>query len=552
MSAGRLHLETPDGPWEWVATAAELALPLSELLARRGLPLNTRCGGRGWCAGCEVEWRRGGAARIGGGEDIAPAAGARVRSCQVRLRGGDDVAAVVPARSLLRHTPAVVSEFKVRIPWARDPLDPAARYGVAVDLGTTTVALLLCDLASGRVIAEASDFNAQIRHGEDVLTRIQRCATDRGAVAGLQRAAAVETIQPLLDRACAQAGVALGDVGVMTVAGNTTMLHLLAGVDPTPLGTHPFTPVFLEHRAYAPRELGLDCGGPGAAVHLLPGPAAYVGADLAAGLIATGMLYDEGPALLVDVGTNGEIIAKVGDRLIGCATAAGPAFEGAGLSCGVRGVHGAIERVRLAADPFGVECAIIGGEVRPIGLCGSAYVDFLWEARRHGFLGPTGRFTPELTVRAGDAMAADEWGRKLRLHRHGAAGAIWISEVDVARLLQAKAAIAAGITTLLGLLGTAPAAVKTVYLAGGFGLHLSLPHAIGCGLLPGFDPAQVIVVGNTALGGAFLVLNDRSLLGEMKAACRRMESVELNLQPGFEDAYIDQLALPDPPLEFSP
>jgi uncharacterized 2Fe-2S/4Fe-4S cluster protein (DUF4445 family) len=260
-------------------------------------------------------------------------------------------------------------------------------------------------------------------------------------------------------------------------------------------------------------------------------------------MVATGLLYDEGPALLVDVGTNGEIIAKVGDRLIGCATAAGPAFEGAGLSGGVRGVTGAIERVRLRAAPFGAECDIIGGGARPIGLCGSAYVDFLWEGRRIGLLGPNGRFNGEFSAQAGDAIAADEWGRKLRLHAQGAAGPIWISEVDVARLLQAKAAIAAGISTLLGLLGTTPAAVKTVYLAGGFGLHLSLEHAIGCGLLPGFVPAQVAVVGNTSLGGAFLMLNDRSLLEEAKAACRRMEAIELNLQPGFEDAYIDHLSL---------
>jgi len=243
------------------------------------------------------------------------------------------------------------------------------------------------------------------------------------------------------------------------------------------------------------------------------------------------------------VGTNGEIVAKMGDRLIGCATAAGPAFEGAGLSCGVRGVRGAIERVRLAVDPFAVECEVIGGGARPLGLCGSAYVDLLWEGRRTGILGSNGRFTPEFAARAGDAIAADKWGRKLRLEARGASGPISISEVDVARLLQAKAAIAAGITTLLGLLDTTPAAVKTVYLAGGFGLHLSLEHAIGCGLLPGFAEAQVCVVGNTSLGGAFLMLNDRSLLEEAKLACARMVAVELNLQPGFEDAYIDHLSI---------
>lgn len=537
----RLQLETPDGRREITPSGTEAAAPVSALLAGRGVPLNMRCGGRGLCSGCEVEVRSGLLRRLTDGAEVA--SGGRVKACQVRLPAEGTPVVAVPARSLLRHEPAVVSEFQVRIPWAKDPLGPGSRYGVAVDVGTTTVALVLCDLAEGRVVAEASAFNAQIRDGEDVLTRIQLCSTEPGAVVRLQRAVGAETIQPLLAEACSSAGIAAGEVGVMTVAANTTMLHLLAGVDPTPMGTHPFQAVFLEHRVHAPRELGLEFGGAQAEVHLLPGPAAYVGADLSAGMVATGMLYEEGPVLLVDVGTNGEIIAKVGDRLVGCATAAGPAFEGAGLSCGVRGVRGAIERVRLAGEPFAAECQVIGREGRPIGLCGSAYVDFLWEGRRVGLLGASGRFTPEFVARAGDVVSADQWGRRLRLHPQGAAGPISISEVDVARLLQAKAAIAAGITTLLGILGTEPAAVKTVFLAGGFGMHLSLAHAIGCGLLPGFAESQVSVVGNTSLGGAFLVLNDRSLLAEMKRASRRMESIELNLQPGFEDAYIDHLSL---------
>jgi uncharacterized 2Fe-2S/4Fe-4S cluster protein (DUF4445 family) len=462
----------------------------------------------------------------------------------MRLGEGATASVSVPARSLLKHEPAIVSEFKINVPWACDPLDPAARIGAAVDIGTTTVALLLVEMATGKVLGSASAFNAQIRFGEDVLTRIQMCHNDAAAVEQLQRAVTVETIQPLLAEACAGAGVAECDIGVMTVAANTTMQHLLAGVDPSPMGVHPFKPVFLEHRIYEPAALGLSFGGAGARVHLLPSPAAYVGADLAAGIVATGMLYDDGPTLLVDVGTNGEIIAKVGDRLIGCATAAGPAFEGAGLTSGSRGVKGAIERISLNANPFSIGLGIIGGGTRPIGICGSAYVDFLWEARRTGMVQANGRFSEAFMATAGDAVQAGEYGRKLRLHARGASGPIWVSEVDIARLLQAKAAIAAGIQTLLKLLGTEASGVKTLHLAGGFGLHLSLGHAIGCGLLPGFRPDQIHVVGNTSLGGAFLALCDRSLLGEMQAASSRMEAIELNLQPGFEDAYIDQLMLP--------
>lgn len=542
--AAPLQLILLDGPTDLAVGPGDEQLTLAELLSRRGHPLNTRCGGRGLCGGCEVEWQ-GGAVRAHDHESISvPVLGTRLRSCQWRLAPGTAASCRVPARSLLKHAPAVVASFKINVPSASDPLDPTVSFGAAVDLGTTTVALLLVELSTGKIKAESSGFNAQIKIGEDVITRIQHCYQNNAGVSELQQAITQATIQPLLAQACAQAGLTLAAIGVMTVAGNTTMQHLLAGVDPSPLGVHPFQPVFLEHRTYAPSELGLNFGGPNAKVHLLPSPAAYVGADLAAGLVATGMLYEEGPVLLVDVGTNGEIIAKVGDRLVGCATAAGPAFEGGGLTSGTRGVQGAVERITLQRAPWQADFGVIGGAAHPIGICGSAYIDFLWEGRRCGILQSSGRFADDFVQEAGAAIQQDKYGRKLQLTASGASGPLWISEVDVARLLQAKAAIAAGIKTLLDLLATAPADVKTVYLAGGFGMHLSLEHAIGGGLLPGFKPAQIQIVGNTSLGGAYLALHDRSFLAEMQTACARLETIELNLQPGFEDTYIDQLALP--------
>jgi uncharacterized 2Fe-2S/4Fe-4S cluster protein (DUF4445 family) len=539
-----LRVETPEGLREIGLGPEDAALTLADLLARRGLPLNMRCGGRGLCSGCEVGLVEGELVALAGDTRI-PAPAEEIRACQVRAIPGRSAGLRIPPRSLLRHEPAVVAEFRLNVPWAQDPLDATARYGAAVDVGTTTVALLLADLRSGAALAGASAFNAQVRFGEDVLTRIQRCHDDPAALAGLQRAIAVETLQPLLEQACAEAGVALSEVGVMTVAANTTMQHLLAGVDPSPLGVHPFLAVFLEHRVLPPAELGLRFGGDGARIHLLPGPAAYVGADLAAGIVATGLLYREGLSLLVDVGTNGEIVAQCDGRLLGCATAAGPAFEGAGLSSGTRGVRGAIERIRLRTDPFAADLGIIGDVDRPLGVCGSGYVDFLWEAKRAGILGANGRYVAAFAEREPGLFDTGRYGRKLRLHPKGASGPVWVTELDVARLLQAKAAIAAGIITLLGRLGRTPADVDRLYLAGGFGMHLSLEHAIGCGLLPGFEPGQIEVVGNTSLGGAFLALNDRAALAEMKAACARLESVELNLDPGFESCYIDHLTLPD-------
>jgi len=539
-----LHLTTADGGGDVPIGPEDEGLSLADLLSRRGQPLNTRCGGRGLCQGCEIHFERGELRELHGDGTMIAEGSQAVRACQVRAIAGRSATISVPPRSLLRHEPSVVTEFRLEIPWAQDPLDPSARYGAAVDIGTTTVALLLADLQTGAALAGASAFNAQVRYGEDVLTRIQRCFQNPEALAALQRAVAVETLQPLLEEACTAAGITAAEIGVMTVAANTTMQHLLTGTDPSSLGVHPFTAVFLEHRQYQPRELGLAFGGEDARVHLLPGPAAYVGSDLAAGIAATGLVYQQGLTLLVDVGTNGEIVANLDGRLLGCATAAGPAFEGAGLISGTRGVQGAIERVRLEADPFLARLDIIGGSSRPLGICGSGYVDFLWEARRANIIGENGRYTQTFAEKAGDSLVAGKYGRKLRLCDVGSSGPIWVSELDIARLLQAKAAIAAGICTLLEKLGRTAAEVQTLYLAGGFGLHLSLEHAIGCGLLPGFTPAQIKVVGNTSLGGAFLALNDRSLLGEMEAACARLESVELNLEPGFESTYIDHLMLP--------
>jgi uncharacterized 2Fe-2S/4Fe-4S cluster protein (DUF4445 family) len=343
--------------------------------------------------------------------------------------------------------------------------------------------------------------------------------------------------------------VATEDVGVGVVAGNTTMLHLLAGENPKSMGVHPFEAGFLGSRVLAvPGLVKSPCR-----VHLLPGFSAYVGADLTAGMFATGMIYEEGPALLVDVGTNGEIVAKAGGRIVGCATAAGPAFEGAGLSCGMRAVRGAIERLKLRVDEAGVlalEFDVIGGsggaEARPAGLCGSAYVDFLWEGRRVGLLQGNGRFVAREKLPKGAHVETGAQGRRFRICQNGApgeGGALWITEGDIVKLLQAKAAIGAGIGMLLGVIGARAREVRKLYLAGGFGMHLSLEHAIGCGMLPGFLPGQVEIAGNASLGGAYLALHDKSLLDEMEVARQRFEAVELNLMAGFEDAYIDNLSL---------
>jgi uncharacterized 2Fe-2S/4Fe-4S cluster protein (DUF4445 family) len=327
------------------------------------------------------------------------------------------------------------------------------------------------------------------------------------------------------------------------------MLHLLVGADPTPLGLAPFTPRFIAGKQVLARDILLEKDGlaPDMPLQLLPGIAAYIGADITAGVYASGMVFDGAPSLLVDMGTNGEIVLQSGGKLTACATAAGPAFEGCGLRCGTRAREGAVSDLRLTLHPFQLEAETIGNIplAQANGLCGSAYVDFLASARSGGLLAASGRFVAEAweDLPANHRLIDDDV-RALRLTGSNGEGELCVSEVDVALLLQAKAAIGAGIEILLETAGIRAADLGRVYLAGGFGMHLNVGHAIAIGLLPGIREEQVRVVGNTALAGALLALVDRNTLHEMENLRTQVEVIELNLVDGFEDHYIDHLLLP--------
>jgi uncharacterized 2Fe-2S/4Fe-4S cluster protein (DUF4445 family) len=377
----------------------------------------------------------------------------------------------------------------------------------------------------------------------------------------------------LIEQLLLETGVSPEQIRTLVIAGNTTMLHLFAGIDPSSMGMAPFTPQFLEHRVLRTSELPLRVRPKAAqaaeaadpprdaltqgteatredtppvrssrapAVHLLPGAAAYVGADVMAGVFASGMVYGQETSLLVDVGTNGEIVLKHGDRFWGCATAAGPAFEGSGLSCGMRAGRGAISHIRLDHGSDAPEIEVIGN-TPPVGVCGTAYVDFVAQSRRTGILRHNGRFSPEADRHP--RVQPGPHGREFIVADGADGKPIYVSESDVARLLQAKAAIAAGIVCLLNSAGLTPPDVQILYLAGGFGFHMDVQNVIRCGLLPGFRPDQISLVGNTSLAGAYLALLDSSVLDEIKRISAQLETIELNLVPGFESCYIDQLAV---------
>jgi uncharacterized 2Fe-2S/4Fe-4S cluster protein (DUF4445 family) len=442
-----------------------------------------------------------------------------------------------------------------------DPDSSAAEgFGMAIDVGTTTVVAMLVDLSNGQIRNTASALNGQARLGDNVLTRINHCLQKPEMVRRMQHAVCHNTIRPLLIELLTESGIAIEQLKIVVIAGNTTMLHLVAGVDPSPLGTAPFIPAFVEHRVLAARSLSLlppssvpassDAKGIAGrsgklqaadpTVHLLPGAAAYLGADVIAGVLSTGMAYRDQPCLLVDVGTNGEIVLKQGDRLFGCATAAGPAFEGAGLTSGVRAGDGAISHIRLDRQTAEPEIEVIGRRP-PIGVCGTGYVDFIAEGRVSGLIGPTGRFSDRFAQHPRLVHRANHRGFEIEQRSDGKG--IRITESDIASLLQAKAAIAAGIVCLLRRAELRPEEVATLYLAGGFGFHMNIDSVLRCGLLPGFSGEQIELVGNSSLAGALVALMDSGVLVEMKEIAQRLEMVELNLEPDFESVYIDQLSL---------
>ncbi|MEI6075759.1 MAG: ASKHA domain-containing protein [Verrucomicrobiota bacterium] len=519
---------------------------LADVLAAHGLPLNTRCGHRGLCRGCEVELCEG-MLVTNQGKVQAPA---KVQACRAQL--AEPLMIYLPVRSRLEHRPQVSETFDIAIPYAHEPLF-AAVAGVgdtafAIDVGTTTVVVLLVDLITGTVLSRAGAFNEQITFGDNVITRIAAAQTPENLTA-MQHAIAMKTIQPLLVSACQRAGRTMDRIAGGAVAGNTTMLHLLTGEDPTPLGTAPFSPRFIAGKMVSAHHLKLVADGlaPQTPVQLLPGFSAFVGADITAGVFASGMVFDSDPSLLVDIGTNGEIVLQAGGQLYACATAAGPAFEGCGLRCGTRAREGAVSDLRLQLEPFALETLVIGKLplTQANGLCGSAYVDFLATARSSGLLNAKGRFESGAWARLPSQHRFFEAGeRGVRLTEKDGEGSLFISEVDVALLLQAKAAIGAGIQILLQTAGLRMADLGRVYLAGGFGMHLNIANAIRIGLLPGFREEQVRVVGNTSLAGALLAVVDRAALSEMEKLRARVNVVDLNLATGFEDCYIEQLMLP--------
>ncbi len=432
-----------------------------------------------------------------------------------------------------------------------------AIWGIAADIGTTTVSVYLVNLLNGEIAAKAAEYNGQIKRGEDIISRIIYAGKNSG-LPELQTLV-VDTLNQLIERAARRAKIEPAQIYKMTVAGNSTMIHLLLGLPPASIRLKPFVTAINQPPLLRAGELGLAIH-PQAGVDCLPGVASYVGADITAGVVAAGVVDNEPLTLFLDVGTNGEMVLGNRDWLITCACSAGPAFEGAGVRDGMRATTGAIEEVWIHQQSFEPTCRVIADprrEVRgeatpPAGLCGSGLISLLAELFITGVIDKSGNLNFMLgspRIRRGEhgPEYVVAWAGETAHGRD-----IVLTKVDIDNLMRAKAAIFAGFTVLAQSVGVELAAVEQVLIGGAFGQYINVEKAVQLGLLPDMPWEAFQFLGNTSLRGALLALLNREYRRQIAEAAAKMTYLELSADNSFYEAFTSALFLPHTDLERFP
>ncbi len=422
----------------------------------------------------------------------------------------------------------------------------ARRYAIAFDLGTTTVVATLLDLDSGQPLAVRSMLNRQQPHGADVITRISATMMDSTALQSL-RDRAHETLAELVAEVCQEAEVLPREVYEITVCGNVTMMQLALGIDPEPLSMAPFVVSTHSLPPVPASEFGIEVH-PRAPAFVFPSLGAYVGGDIVAGVLATGLTRDRRLRLFIDVGTNSEIALGSAERVVACAAPAGPAFEAAQIRCGMRAAEGAIEGVKVDGDSLVLE---VIGDAEPVGMCGSGLVDAVAELVQSGMLDHSGRFLPDEDAAAlhpGLASRLTKVGKErvfvLHWRDDDPGNSVYLSQRDVRELQFAKASIATGWQILLRELGVEPGDITQVLLAGSFGAYLTPLSAVRIGLVPRLALPRIVSAGNVAGEGAKIAALSLRERAEAYSILREVEYVELSGRADFNDMFVDQLAFP--------
>jgi uncharacterized 2Fe-2S/4Fe-4S cluster protein (DUF4445 family) len=417
-------------------------------------------------------------------------------------------------------------------------------YGVAVDIGTTTVVLYLINCIDGSLVDVGMTYNSQMRYGDDVITRIVH-ATEGGGILDLQHAV-VDDINDMLVPLLEKNSISRGQVVAAVISGNTTMSQLFWGLDPASIREEPYIPtinIFPVWRA-GTAKIRIN---PQAPVYTMPSVGSYVGGDIVAGVLASKMHRKPEIALFMDIGTNGEIAVGNNEWLITAACSMGPCFEGSGIRHGMRATEGAIESVRI--DPVTLEPSFgVIGETRPLGICGSGMIDAISELFFSGIIDQKGKFASDLKT---DRIRIEDEGPEFVLYR-GEIKDIVLTEADIENVIRAKAAIYAGVSVLLKDVGLSLDIVERVYIAGGFGNYLNIDKAIMIGMLPDLPKEKFSFIGNTSIAGAYLSLLSQKMREEAEEIAGKMTYMELSVSRGFMDEYMSALFLPHTNMDLFP
>ena len=420
--------------------------------------------------------------------------------------------------------------------------EDTAIVGCAIDIGTTTVTMVLTDLTSGKLLAKGSSGNGQIRYGADVINRIIESGRTGGRKK-LQDAILKETLVPIIVNLCKTANISPASILRLSVGANTTMNHLFLGVDAEPVRMEPYIPSFFGWEGLKAADLKLPAN-PEADVVIAPNIGSYVGGDITAGTLASCIWDKDEMSLFIDLGTNGELVFGNRDFLMSCACSAGPAFEGGDISCGMRATDGAVEAAVIDKDTMEPTLTVIGDEgQKVVGICGSGIIDIISELYRCSIINARGLFSRE-----GKRVKHDEHGMGryvLAFEEESETGReISINEVDIDNFIRAKGAIFSAIDTLLNSVDMTPECIDKVYVAGGIGSGINMKNAVNIGMFPDVELEKFRYIGNSSLTGAYAMVMSDMAIEKCAEVGANMTYLELSTYPGYMDSFVAACFIP--------
>ena len=514
---------------------------ISSVAVRSGIYIDSPCAGNGMCGKCKVVVA-GSANDVTDKEKefLSPAelsAGVRL-ACQVTAVPNMVV-------SILNHdgeSIEILNSFDSKK--ITKSSKKVKKFGIAIDVGTTSVVVYAVDKSNGKIISSVSAINPQTSCGADVISRIS-CISDDNTMLEILRFALVKQLNKMILEIINEADLEIANLENIVAAGNTTMEHILLGVSPVSIGRYPFTPQFRNGQKVKCKDVGFSfC--PDAEVWVMPNISGFVGGDIVAGIVYSALCSSKELSLLLDIGTNNEMVLGSSDYLVCCSAAAGPAFEGAKISAGMRGARGAIEKVSIGADD--IKLSVIGDTV-PKGICGSGLIDITSELVRVGVITANGKFAKK------DNLPECKWKERLVAgesskmkfilayeNEHGVHPEVALTQKDVREVQLAKGAIAAGIEIMLAELGKDISDLDRVYIAGAFGNYINLESAMNIGIIPAIPKYKVVPLGNSAgLGACLMVTNEKSR-ESAKEVIDTASNIELALHPKFQDIFVKNIS----------